>query len=148
DDISFRLLLTVVLCELLLVLLLILGRDRERIGAERRGGQPVLVPQVDHRVGGPAVANGDRLGHLFAGDDDRLTVDRGGGRVELFVFAGDGESGQRSVLGEQSAADVLEAERDFVTVDGHAVVERSGVLEFFAVAHGAGGQGQALPDRL
>src|SRR4051812_209440 len=66
-------------------------RRRRAVGAEGGGGEPGLVVEVGRRVVGPAVADRVGPGHLRAGDDDGVAVDRRLGPGELAVLAGDDE---------------------------------------------------------
>src|SRR5262249_20633333 len=113
--------------------ILLLTRWREVIGAERRGRQTRLVPQVDDPVVGPAVAHRHRLGHLVTPDDDLVVLDFRLGVVEFPVFTGDGEALELLALGDQAAAEVLETEEGLVAVHGHLVVDRAGILDLLVV---------------
>jgi len=48
----------------------LLCADREVVRAERRGREPGLIVKIAGRVGGPAVADGQRLGKGRVGNED------------------------------------------------------------------------------
>ena len=74
------------------------GGHREEVGAERRGGKVLLVPEVAQRIVRPAVPDRDGVLDPIAADDDRIALDLGLGIDELAVRAGDRETLERAVL--------------------------------------------------
>src|SRR5689334_906230 len=69
-----------------------LARDREVVGAERRGGEAGAVVEIARRVVGPAVAHRDGRGDLGGRYDDLGAVDFRLGPDPLAVGAADGEA--------------------------------------------------------
>ena len=56
-------------------LLCLLVAEREVVGAEGRGGESGLIKEVANGVVGPAIADGQRLGHGGAGNENIRPVD-------------------------------------------------------------------------
>jgi hypothetical protein len=78
----------------------IAGQSSVRKGA---AGSSAWLPQAVGWIIRPAVADGDRIGHVEARHDHRITVDAGGGRVPDPVGAGDQEAaGGRAVRGVEA----------------------------------------------
>ncbi len=62
------------------------------VGPERRGREVVSVAEVTPGGICPVVADGNRIRHLVAGNDDGVAVNLGIGPIEGFVLARDDEA--------------------------------------------------------
>src|SRR5260370_4322976 len=124
------------------------GDHGEIIGAKRAGGQAIPVPQVHEGIVGPAEKDRHRRFHHGAGDDDLVLLDACLCLYQLLVRAGNGEAGQRTALGQQSLAHVLEAQDGLVLLDLHAAVLGPRISDLLSVGDGLCGQGQAGANRV
>ena len=112
---------------------------------EWRGGQAVVVPQVDDRKVRPAEAHRHGVWHLRTGDDHGVAVDTSGGIVKFPILAGDGESGELVALYRRPGADVLEMHDRVVALDGQTIEDRSRKFELVAIRQCAAASASRSP---
>src|SRR5262249_12184942 len=131
------------------ILFLRLRHARPVVRAKRRRRNAFLVEEVDHRAIGPSVTHGNRLGHVRARNHDVIADNLRIGVDELVVVAGDREAGQLAVLGDEAAADVLEAEERLFSLNLHLVEDRTRIDQLLiAISDGTRRQCQPTADRL
>jgi len=101
---------------------LLSDRQRPVVGSERRRRQPCPTEEVTRRIILERIAHCHRSGDFRARDDDGVAIDRRLRRHEHPVLARDDKTSKRlASLGNQTAADMREAQADLVILYGHAV---------------------------
>ena len=77
------------------------------ISAERRGGETILVVEIDLRIVSPSVAGGSGHGDLRAGYQNIFPVDCSFRPNKAAIFSGNTEAAQPITLADQSAANMM-----------------------------------------